>query len=159
MSDETPIGSRLGDIRRYNVAIGASGRSDADRIFNELVEESMRTSGKGREEAGRVERDILAYYAGYYDRETRIRVESLFECEHPFFGKACERSPTYEEALKMGEDLGRRAKEVGFAEAMGEISKRNDSRRVERAADSVLSQMASPEDPDLELESDDEMFM
>lgn len=28
----------------------------------------------------------LAYYAGYYDSETRRRIESLFDCKHPVFG-------------------------------------------------------------------------
>ena len=28
----------------------------------------------------------LGYYAGYYDNETRKRVEKLFECSHPIFG-------------------------------------------------------------------------
>lgn len=29
----------------------------------------------------------LGYYAGYYSDETRKRVEELFECSHPVFGK------------------------------------------------------------------------
>lgn len=29
----------------------------------------------------------LAYYAGYFSDETRERVERLFQCEHPIFGK------------------------------------------------------------------------
>lgn len=28
----------------------------------------------------------LGYYAGYYDNETRLRVEKLFSCSHPVFG-------------------------------------------------------------------------
>jgi hypothetical protein len=28
----------------------------------------------------------LGYYAGYYDRETQVRVERLFNCTHPIFG-------------------------------------------------------------------------
>jgi len=44
----------------------------------------------------------LGYYAGYYDNETRERVERLFDCSHPVFGKAAEGTPTPEEAFEAG---------------------------------------------------------
>ena len=45
----------------------------------------------------------LGYYAGYFDAATRARVERLFQCEHPFFGKIAERGqPTPEDAYDMG---------------------------------------------------------
>ena len=34
-----------------------------------------------------VARINLGYYSGYYNRETQERVERLFDCMHPIFGK------------------------------------------------------------------------
>lgn len=45
----------------------------------------------------------LAYYAGYYDDATRERVERLFDCEHPIFGRLSEMgTPTGEESFQCG---------------------------------------------------------
>lgn len=44
----------------------------------------------------------LGYYAGYYDHETRVRVERLFHCAHPIFGSAAQHKPTTEEAFAAG---------------------------------------------------------
>lgn len=38
--------------------------------------------------AQQIAKNNLGYFAGYYDRETRERVERLFNCQHPVFGKA-----------------------------------------------------------------------
>ena len=54
----------------------------------------------------------LGYYAGYYDNETRVRVEELFMCSHPVFGSIKNNgSPTPEQAFKMGEDLAKNNQE------------------------------------------------
>jgi len=47
------------------------------------------------------------YYAGYYDHETRERVERLFNCTHPIFGDAATHQPTAEESLNAGLAMGR----------------------------------------------------
>ncbi|TXH09637.1 MAG: hypothetical protein E6R03_16465 [Hyphomicrobiaceae bacterium] len=42
-------------------------------------------------------------FAGYYDSETRERVERLFKCEHPIFGAiATKGQPTAELAFALG---------------------------------------------------------
>ncbi len=45
----------------------------------------------------------LGYFAGYYDSETRERVERLFKCSHPVFGAiaACGQ-PSVKEAWAAG---------------------------------------------------------
>ena len=49
----------------------------------------------------------LGYFAGYYDNETRERVERLFKCSHPIFGSiAAEGAPTAEEAFEAGRRMG-----------------------------------------------------
>lgn len=47
----------------------------------------------------------LAYYAGYYDRETRERVEKLFNCIHPVLGPVAN-NLTPEEVFNMGVKMG-----------------------------------------------------
>ena len=45
----------------------------------------------------------LGYYAGYYDDETRARIEKLFSCTHPVFGSIEKNGvPTSEEAFQTG---------------------------------------------------------
>jgi hypothetical protein len=64
-------------------------QAKADAYFEELV----RTCGKPRAEAETIERANLGYYAGYYDDETRARVERLFNCVHPIFGPIAQNGP------------------------------------------------------------------
>lgn len=48
----------------------------------------------------------LGYYAGYYDNETRARVEKLFSCVHPVFGGVeANGSPSAEKAFSAGQQL------------------------------------------------------
>ena len=48
----------------------------------------------------------LGYYAGYYDNETRERVERLFHCSHPIFGSISKNGPpTAKEAFEAGKRL------------------------------------------------------
>jgi hypothetical protein len=65
-----------------------------------------------REEAERNCRSNLGYYAGYYDAETMARVQRLFKCVHPVFGKveSEEDLPSPEEAFAMGQKAGEEAK-------------------------------------------------
>ena len=45
----------------------------------------------------------LGYFAGYYDDETRKRVESLFCCSHPIFGNIAKTGPiSPKEAFEKG---------------------------------------------------------
>lgn len=48
----------------------------------------------------------LGYFAGYYDNETRERVERLFKCSHPIFGSIAKvGAPTAEEAFEAGKRM------------------------------------------------------
>lgn len=89
---------------KYGPAVKITDQSEADEYFEALVEHTMRF-GHSREEAEKIECTNLGYWAGYYDLETRLRVERLFGCEHPFFGSAAEGQPTPEEAFEMGHRL------------------------------------------------------
>jgi len=86
---------------KYGPAMEIKDQAAADAYFERCVRHSM-SHGRTRAEAEKVERENLGYYAGYYDDETRVRVEALFACAHPVFGKAAEHTPTAEEALCAG---------------------------------------------------------
>lgn len=86
----------------YAPAMEITEQGAADACFERLVERGM-AFGQTREEAESIQKQNLGYYAGYYDSETRRRVERLFQCAHPIFGSIEEKGePTAEEAFEMG---------------------------------------------------------
>ena len=90
---------------KYGPAMKITDQKEANEYFEKCVKHSM-TFGNSREQAEDIERQNLGYYAGYYDHETRLRVEELFSCKHPVFGSAETSKPTPEEAFEMGKSLG-----------------------------------------------------
>jgi hypothetical protein len=95
----------------YPAAMKASTQDEADSILERLVAGHLAETACTHEEALKIQRSNLGYYAGYRDAETRERVERLFSCAHPFFGAIAEKGqPTAEEALEMGKQLGLKSK-------------------------------------------------
>lgn len=93
--------------QKYDPAMKITTQEEADEYFEILVEHTMRIREGGctREEAESIERANLGYIAGYYDDEVRERVERLFNCAHPVFGKISENGrPTAEQAFQAGRD-------------------------------------------------------
>jgi hypothetical protein len=91
----------------FDRAMEVRDPDEARKIFADLVEISMRKHGKSYLEAESIIKENLGYMAGYYDNLTRERVERLFNCAHPFFGKISEKGPpSPEEAFRMGVELG-----------------------------------------------------
>lgn len=85
-------------------AIAVETQEAADAMFERLVQEAMRENDNmDRAEAIETVKDNLGYFAGYYDNDTRARVERLYRCAHPVFGPiATTKPPTADEALKLG---------------------------------------------------------
>ena len=105
MIPEFKQGMTYGEILRPAMAI--TDPDEANAFFAAYVQHLVETYGKPQEEAESVVRTNLGYWAGYYDNETRARVERLFCCAHPFFGAIAEKAPpTAEEALEMGKRRG-----------------------------------------------------
>lgn len=103
-----PLPSRITIGDKYGPAMKIADQTEADAYFARCVEHTMQFVGGSREEAERIERINLGYYAGYYDEETRKRVEHLFRCAHPVLGKIEQvGAPTAEEALQAGGDLAK----------------------------------------------------
>lgn len=99
---------------KYNPAMKIIDQVEADTYFEEIVEHCMSFGKTSRKEAEIIERSNLGYYAGYYNSETRERVERLFHCSHPVFGSIAEKGePTIEEAFEMGLKAGEKIKNDG----------------------------------------------
>lgn len=93
---------------KYDPAMKIIKQSEADAYFKECVRHNLawhRRKGLAvsRAEVEKIERSNLGYYAGYYNSETRERVERLFKCSHPVFGSVAKNGvPTVREALAAG---------------------------------------------------------
>lgn len=98
-----PFGPNITHGDKYGPAMKILDEDEAEAYFAACVEHTMKTFGTSREEAESSERMNLGYWAGYYDPETRARVERLFRCEHPVFGKIADKGPpSPEEAFAAG---------------------------------------------------------
>lgn len=94
----------------YGSAMEILDQDAADAIFEELVSYTIETGNLYREGAETLVRSNLGYYAGYYDNDTRERVERLFNCEHPVFGSIAENGPpTMEAAFQAGVAMAQNA--------------------------------------------------
>ena len=102
-------------------AMKITNQEQADAWFEVLVQDGIKRRGDLLEkfkdsgnpascvrlEIERIIRNNLGYYAGYYNDETRARVERLFKCSHPIFGSIEENGPpSAEEAFKKGLEFG-----------------------------------------------------
>lgn len=89
----------------YGTAMNITDQEEANRYFEALVQRHLRVYPKyTREDAEQIERGNLGYYAGYYDSETRERVQRLFLAVHHIFG------PTEQD--NSGESDGQKASEA-----------------------------------------------
>ena len=87
-------------------AMKITDQADADQYFADYaafiqkhLDSSPRQDGKTAEQIAKIN---LGYFAGYYDQETRVRVERLFCCAHPIFGQARDGAPSVETAFAAG---------------------------------------------------------
>ena len=103
--DQLTYGECLGPAMRI------TDKTDAQQYLADYIAFIQRSLDKEPDPKGKTAEQIaklnLGYYAGYYDSETRIRVEELFECSHPFFGKAKQGVPTPCQAFNLGQILAR----------------------------------------------------
>jgi hypothetical protein len=95
-------GDALGPAMKITEADDAAQYLAAYVAYLEPNVKRERTDGMTAEQVARVN---LGYYAGYYDSETRERVERLFSCAHPIFGKASAGTPTADEAFAAGKAM------------------------------------------------------
>ena len=91
-----------GDLMKPAMTI--TTQKDADQYMEAYIEYILiRNTEMKRVKAQSIVKENLGYWAGYYDAETRERVEKLFDTKHPVFGKFIENgSPTFKEAFNAG---------------------------------------------------------
>ena len=98
----------------YGPAMSIQTQKEADIYLDRLICAHIEENRDSLEEALKVQRNNLGYYAGYCCAETRERVERLFKCAHPIFGSIAEKGqPTPEEAFEMGRKLGEKSRCAG----------------------------------------------
>lgn len=90
---------------QYRPAMEIETEPEAAEYLEALIQHAMGRHGQSREEATSIQKQNLGYFAGYYDQETRVRVERLFLCSHPIFGAASSGAPSPEDAFEMGQRL------------------------------------------------------
>jgi len=90
---------------KYDTAMKITDPEEAKQYFEACVLHNMLVSDNSREKAIEIEKANLGYYAGYYNDETRARVEKLFDSTHPFFGPISKGKPTPQEAFDTGKKL------------------------------------------------------
>jgi hypothetical protein len=95
----------IGEI--YGPAMEIKDATKAHEYFNAIIKHIM-SHGKTQVEATDLAKQNLGYFAGYYNRTTRLRVERLFNCQHPIFGSAEEGEPTPQEAFEIGQKMGKK---------------------------------------------------
>lgn len=96
----------------YGPAMKVDTKEEAEEMLLEITcyIRSRDTEGKTEEQITNIAKCNLGYYAGYYDHDTRRRVERLYECAHPVFGSiAANGPPTASEAFAAGKKLGEKA--------------------------------------------------
>lgn len=99
-------GTRVSIGDKYGYAMEITDEKEAAEYFEKCVRHNLSFGECERPRAEEVERANLGYYAGYYDNETRQRVERLFNCSHPIFGKATEAPVDPGKALLTGMAIG-----------------------------------------------------
>jgi hypothetical protein len=100
-----PTHATMGEL--YDPAMKITDQDEADAYFQGLVKWHVERWGKLPAEAETIVKSNLGYYAGYWDADTRRRVERLFKCEHPVFGSIAKNGqPTPEAAFAAGVKAG-----------------------------------------------------
>jgi hypothetical protein len=93
------------------VAMKITDPEDAKQYLEAMVDHCQKIAPeKTREECLAIQKANLGYFAGYYTDDTRERVERLFDCAHPVFGKITEHKVTDAEAFAMGVKMGEEAR-------------------------------------------------
>lgn len=105
-----PLHVTIGD--KYRPAMEITEQADADAYWKRMVEHNMACAAaegkhQTREEAERIERGNVGYFAGYYGLETQERVERLFMAVHPVFGSVKGPQMTAEEILHAGMNMAK----------------------------------------------------
>lgn len=88
---------------KYTDVCGAKTKEEMVARFEALCAEVAAKNGGTPESHREMQMHNVGYFAGYYDNETRVRVQEWLGAAHPVFGSA---TPTPEEAFRQGHVAG-----------------------------------------------------
>ena len=78
--------------------------------YIQWIQSDLDQSGK-KDDAAKIAKANLGYWAGYYSNDVRKRVEKLFLCEHPLFGSIEKNGPpTMKQAFEIGYNYSKNKK-------------------------------------------------
>lgn len=89
-------------------AMAITDQADADQYLADYIafQTAHMDEASGKYTPEQICKINLGYYAGYYNEETRERVERLFRCSHPIFGSIAQNgSPSPETAFRKGFEI------------------------------------------------------
>ena len=72
--------------QKYGKAVEITNEEEARAYFEECVQHTM-SFERSREEAEKIERENIGYYAGYYSYDAIARVGKIYNTSHPIFGQ------------------------------------------------------------------------
>lgn len=100
--------------KSLSAAMEIKDKDDAIQYLNEYIkyiqDDIDKDPSRVNDNAEKIAKSNLGYFAGYYSNEVRERVEKLFCCSHPFFGSIKDNGiPTNEQAFEMGKKYSEKA--------------------------------------------------
>lgn len=91
----------------YRTAVEITDKAEAAAYFERMIQEALATTSIPREEAEKMQRANIGYFAGYYGAETQRRVEEFYGAIHPVFGSvAHSKVKTPQDAFDLGLKMG-----------------------------------------------------
>lgn len=96
----------------YDKAMKVQTEAEAAAVFTQLVKEHLdspiaQKENRTIEQAREIELENIGYHAGYFNSETRARVERLFGTKHPHLGAIAETGEvSAEECYLLGLQFG-----------------------------------------------------
>lgn len=77
----------VGEIFDTALNLAKTDNYKAGVFYNAYIDYVRDANGSSREEAEKIVKGNLGYFAGYYDKEVCDIIYSTYCCEHPIFGK------------------------------------------------------------------------
>ena len=103
--------SNMGELFNEALRLAKENKDEAHEFFKAYVKAVIDENDEvySLEEAERIAKSNLGYWAGYYNEETCVIIYETYRCEHPIFGKKpFNTSPDV--AFKKGYEMGTNSK-------------------------------------------------
>lgn len=94
------------DLFEYALLLAKRDKTEADQFYNSYVSFVMNENNSSREDAEKICKSNLGYFAGYYDKDTCDVIYNTYKCCHPIFG-GNPFSVSPKEAFETGYELGK----------------------------------------------------